>query len=98
MDLKNKTVMVVGTGISGIGAVDLLNKVGADCILYDGNEKLDRQKLQEKLGDNKAEIIIGAFDESLLPKIDLHIIMIRVRLLQLQELTERQQLQHLLDR
>ena len=84
--------------------------------------------MQEKLGDNKAEIIIGAFDESLLPKIDLlvispgvpidspivltfknagilygarlslHIIMIRVRLLQLQELTERQQLQHLLDR
>ena len=48
MDLKNKTVMVVGTGISGIGAVDLLNKVGADCILYDGNEKLDRQKVQEK--------------------------------------------------
>ena len=74
MDLKNKTVMVVGTGISGIGAVDLLNKVGADCILYDGNEKLDRQKLQEKLGDNKAEIIIGAFDESLLPKIDLLVI------------------------
>ena len=128
MDLKNKTVMVVGTGISGIGAVDLLNKVGADCILYDGNEKLDRQKVQEKLGDNKAEIIIGAFDEALLSKIDLlvispgvpidspivltfknagipvwarlslHIIMIRVRLLQLQELTERQQLQRLLDR
>ena len=74
MDLKNKTVMVVGTGISGIGAVDLLNKVGADCILYDGNEKLDRQKVQEKLGDNKAEIISGAFDESLLPKIDLLVI------------------------
>ena len=71
MDLKNKTVMVVGTGISGIGAVDLLNKVGADCILYDGNEKLDRQKVQEKLGDNKAEIIIGAFDEALLSRIDL---------------------------
>ena len=74
MDLKNKTVMVVGTGISGIGAVDLLNKVGADCILYDGNEKLDRQKVQEKLGDNKAEIIIGAFDEALLPKINLLVI------------------------
>ena len=74
MDLKNKTVMVVGTGISGIGAVDLLNKVGADCILYDGNEKLDRQKVQEKLGDNKAEIIIGAFDEALLSKIDLLVI------------------------
>ena len=33
MDLKNKTVMVVGTGISGIGAVDLLNKVGAYCMM-----------------------------------------------------------------
>ena len=74
MDLKNKTVMAVGTGISGIGAVDLLNKVGADCILYDGNEKLDRQKVQEKLGDNKAEIIIGAFDEALLSRIDLLVI------------------------
>ena len=29
-------------------------------------KKLDRQKVQEKLGDNKAEIIIGAFDEALL--------------------------------
>ncbi len=51
-----------------------MNKVGADCILYDGNEKLDRQKVQEKLGDNKAEIIIGAFDEALLSRIDLLVI------------------------
>ena len=27
MELNNKKVMVVGTGISGIGAIDLLNKV-----------------------------------------------------------------------
>ena len=45
MDLKDKKVMVVGTGISGTGAIDLLNKVGADCIIYDGNEKLVRQKM-----------------------------------------------------
>ena len=32
MDLSNKKVMVVGTGISGIGAVSLLNKAGADVI------------------------------------------------------------------
>ena len=31
MELNNKKVMVVGTGISGIGAIDLLNKAGADC-------------------------------------------------------------------
>ena len=33
MELNNKKVMVVGTGISGIGAIDLLNKAGADCII-----------------------------------------------------------------
>lgn len=74
MDLKNKTVMVVGTGISGIGAVSLLNKVGADCILYDGSDKLDREKVEEKLGDNKAQIIIGEFDNKLLDRIDLLVI------------------------
>ena len=40
MELNNKKVMVVGTGISGIGAIDLLNKAGADCIIFVGNEKL----------------------------------------------------------
>ena len=39
MDLKDKKVMVVGTGISGTGAIDLLNKVGADCIIYDVYDK-----------------------------------------------------------
>ena len=36
LDLKNKKIMVVGAGISGIGAVHLLNQVGADVVLYDG--------------------------------------------------------------
>ena len=40
MDLKNKRVLVAGTGISGIGAAGLLLKTDADIILYDGNEKL----------------------------------------------------------
>ena len=38
MELSGKNVLVVGTGISGIGAVKLLNQVGANAILYDGNE------------------------------------------------------------
>ena len=40
LDLKNKKIMVVGAGISGIGAVHLLNQVGADVVLYDGGSKL----------------------------------------------------------
>ena len=37
MDLRNKTVLVAGTGISGIGAAGLLMRTNADLILYDGN-------------------------------------------------------------
>ena len=48
MDLKDKKVMVVGTGISGTGAIDLLNKVGADCIIYDGNEKAFNRRCSKK--------------------------------------------------
>ena len=49
MDLKNKRVLVAGTGISGIGAVGLLMHTDADLILYDGNEKLSVAEIQSKL-------------------------------------------------
>ena len=48
MDLKNKTVMVVGTGISGIAAAKLLLSKGGEVVLYDGNEKLDPEELKKK--------------------------------------------------
>ena len=62
MDLKNKRVLVAGTGISGIGAAGLLLKTDADIILYDGNEKLTEEGVREKLPKNSREvsIIIGA--------------------------------------
>ena len=56
MELNNKKVMVVGTGISGIGAIDLLHKAGADCIIYDGNEKLSREDISKKLKDRKSVV------------------------------------------
>lgn len=74
MELKGKKVMVVGTGISGIGAVDLLNKVGADVILYDGNEKLKKADVEAKLKSNKAEIVIGECSDELISKVDLLVI------------------------
>ena len=49
MDLKNKRVLVAGTGISGIGAVGLLMHTDADLILYDGNEILSVAEIQSKL-------------------------------------------------
>lgn len=74
MNLANKKVMVVGTGVSGIGAVDLLNKVGADVVLYDGNESADEAAIAKKLGTNKAQIIIGRLDEKIIKEIELLVI------------------------
>ena len=40
MEVKDKKVLVFGLGISGIGAGKILEKQGADVVLYDGNQKL----------------------------------------------------------
>ena len=75
MEVAEKRVLVFGSGISGIGAVKLLEKHQADVVLYDGNEKLEEAQIRAKLGaDSKARIIIGAFPEELLEELDLVIL------------------------
>lgn len=61
MNLQNKRVLAVGSGKSGIAAVQLLFKAGARPWLYDGNEKLSKEELQEKLGEygKKTEVFLG---------------------------------------
>ena len=39
MDLKDKKVLVIGTGLSGIGSAELLVKKGAHVLLLEQNEK-----------------------------------------------------------
>lgn len=72
MDLRQKKVLVFGTGISGIGAADLLEKVGAGPILYDGNEKVKKEDVRAKLSkDSKAEIVIGELGDEVIDTLDL---------------------------
>lgn len=47
--LKGQKCLVVGSGISGIGAVTLLNQMNAEIILFDGNEKMTIEELAEKV-------------------------------------------------
>ena len=47
--LKGQTCLVIGSGISGIGAVSLLEHFKAEVILYDSNEKITVEELQKKL-------------------------------------------------
>ena len=50
MDFKDKKVLVFGSGISGIGACELLEKSGATVILFDGNEKLHEEAIRHETG------------------------------------------------
>lgn len=49
MVLQDKKVLVVGSGKSGIAAVELLRKAGAYPVLFDSSEKLSAEEMEEKL-------------------------------------------------
>ena len=75
MIVKNKNVLVFGTGISGIGAVKLLKNNGANVILYDGNENVDREKVRERLGEYKdVKLIAGEMPAHYLDELDICIL------------------------
>lgn len=79
IDIKDKHVIVVGTGKSGIGSAVLLEKNGALPVIYDGNEKTDieavRASLREKLGRETAAVIYtGGFLEEITDGIELAVL------------------------
>lgn len=72
MNITKKNVLVFGTGLSGIAAVNLLHKADAHILLYDGNESVDVGKLREKLPkDFKGEILLGNLEEQVIDTLDL---------------------------
>ena len=72
MNLKNKKVLVFGTGISGIAAANLLEDQGACPVLFDGNTQLKEADVREKLpAGSKAEIIIGDLSEDMISELAL---------------------------
>lgn len=74
MELKGKKVLVFGAGISGIGSCGLLEREGAEVILYDGKADLDIEKVKGQLSSDAVQIIAGTFPEELLEKLDLVVI------------------------
>ena len=72
MDLKEKRVLVFGTGKSGIGAAELLEDMGSIPVLYDGNEKTDPAEVKSRLKEGtKAEVFIGNLPEKEIDKLSL---------------------------
>ena len=72
MDLVGKRVLVVGSGISGVAATELLKKKNVEVILFDGNKDLDTKALMEKAPVfSDVEIIPGDLSEEAMERIDL---------------------------
>lgn len=70
--MSEKKTLVFGSGISGIGACRLLDKVDKDVILYDGNESLDADKIREQLGNvSKVEVLLGEISEDIINNLEL---------------------------
>ena len=66
--------LVAGSGKSGIGAVRLLLKLGENVVLYDGNDKLDKDEIAKKIGNDNVEIILGELKDEDISKADVMII------------------------
>lgn len=75
MDFTGKTVLVVGTGISGVAAVKLLAAQSADIILMDSNTSLIPEEIAAKFPkDIHYDLILGELPEEALSRIDLAVL------------------------
>lgn len=79
MDMKDKKVLVFGSGKSGVGASRLLIQVGAEVVLFDGNEKLNGNAIKIQIIDGvpediakeaKVEVVLGTFPSEIIGTLD----------------------------
>ena len=72
MSLQNKKILVVGTGVSGIAAAELLKQKGMDVLLFDGNKNLDTEKFYEKNQSLKeVPLILGELTKEQMEALDV---------------------------
>ncbi len=73
-DIRGSKVLVIGTGISGIGSAKLLGRVGAIPVILEENTKVYEREIKTKLegykGD-KPEIIIGELSDEKIGELSL---------------------------
>ena len=73
--ITDKKILVIGSGVSGVGAAELLEKAGASPILYDSSEKLKEEEVRSRLPEgSRAEIILGTLPEEVKRETELVIL------------------------
>lgn len=70
-DMQGRKCLVVGSGISGIGAAGLLEQLGAEVVLYDSNEALTEKELESRLPQgSRARCIAGNLPPQVLKTVE----------------------------
>lgn len=73
--LKDKKMFIVGAGISGVAAYNLLYEIGAKPVLYDGNADLDIDSVKQRLhGREDANVLAGAFTEEMIESFEICVV------------------------
>ncbi|MBO6132907.1 MAG: UDP-N-acetylmuramoyl-L-alanine--D-glutamate ligase [Lachnospiraceae bacterium] len=77
-DIRDKKVLIVGAGKSGIGSARLFLKMGANVVLYDGNEKLNEDDIRGSIVDivppKEAEsfkVVLGQLSDDIFENLEL---------------------------
>ena len=74
-DMTDKKILVIGSGVSGVGAVDLLEKAGAAPVLYDSNDRLTEAQVRERLPrGSRTRVILGELPEEIKKETELVIL------------------------
>ncbi|MDD6734043.1 MAG: UDP-N-acetylmuramoyl-L-alanine--D-glutamate ligase [Lachnospiraceae bacterium] len=74
-EFKGKTVLVVGTGVSGIASYDLLKKMRANPVLFDGNKDLKIEEVKNSTIDgSRAKVYAGEIPEDIFESISLAVL------------------------
>ena len=71
---SGKKVLVIGTGLSGVGSVRLLHQVGAVPVMLEENTKVTKEDIVKKLNEEdreNTEIIIGEISDEVLDELVL---------------------------
>jgi len=73
--MNDQKVLVAGTGISGIAAAGLLLKLGGEVVLYDADDRQDKEAIKERFEEpDKLTIVLGELTRTDLLGMELAVI------------------------
>ncbi len=73
--MKGQKCLVVGSGISGIGAISILNRMEAEVIFFDANEKMTLEELEGKVPEGvKVNCYVKELPEDVFKSIEVAVL------------------------